>query len=345
MSMSLISGGSCKDWSSWEGPLCQYVVCCCGISSNVFFVFAGQRRFVGTVHGEGSRTLYMFFFSGVHSLLLLFTWTLGGTCTEGSGHQGARHGSQDLAEVLQRPGTEWCWFDDADPVLYLYLHVWVRIVLVCWDQYWALIWFDCQGGMLTRSMSTAPASLPSLKRCSSRMPRAGRRWVWSAMVAGLRVTFWPRNWRGGHMAHKIQNGYGVSLCWISKSGVGSGEKGNLNEVGHGEVQACMMMCPCAEISLAITCLVENWFDFTAVGVQPASKLCAMQQGQRRGIRLSAREASFLLAIGLPTLVTFGCIIQTSSGAWMLCLMHALDQDSSLRFCGWNLWASCKPGLG
>ena len=27
-----------------------------------FFVFAGQRRFVGTVHGEGSRTLYMFFF-------------------------------------------------------------------------------------------------------------------------------------------------------------------------------------------------------------------------------------------------------------------------------------------
>ena len=82
---------------------------------------------------------------------------------------------------------------------------------------------------------------------------------------------------------------------------------------------------------------ENSFGFIAVGVRPASKLCAMQQGQRRGIRLSAREVSLLLAVGLPALVTFGCTICVafSFGSREI-VVALLDQDSPLRFCGRNL---------
>ena len=60
-------------------------------------------------------------------------------------------------------------------------------------------------------------------------------------------------------------------------------------------------------------------------VQPASKLCAMQQGQRRGIRLSQREVSLLLAVGLPALVTFGCAILCGTKTILVastCPMHA-----------------------
>ena len=47
---------------------------------------------------------------------------------------------------------------------------------------------------------------------------------------------WPIKSKLNGYGHKIQNGYGVYLLrWVSKSGVGSGEKGNLNEVGYGAV--------------------------------------------------------------------------------------------------------------
>ena len=100
------------------------------------------------------------------------------------------------------------------------------------------------------------------------------------MVAGLRVTFWPRNWRGGHMAHKIQNGYGVYLLrWVSKSGVGSGEKGNLNEVGYGAVHLSTWQSMHDDVSMCRNQPRYHMFgeknDSTAGWVQPASKLCAM----------------------------------------------------------------------
>ena len=50
--MSLIPGGSCKDQSSWKGPLGQHAVCCCMCT---FFFLIGQYGFAGAVHWEGSR--------------------------------------------------------------------------------------------------------------------------------------------------------------------------------------------------------------------------------------------------------------------------------------------------